>query len=150
MTMSRARLLDFLRLRRYAVESSIHRDGTPQSAIVGIAVSDAFEIVFDTVATSRKGQNLRRQGDIALAIGSLEGDDERTVQYEGIADEPTGAELARITQLYLGVFPDGVERQGRPDLIYVRVTPYWVRYSDYNVDPPEIVELDAEALRRLE
>ena len=35
---------------------------------LGIAVSDAFEIVFDTLATSGKGQNLRRRAEIAFAL----------------------------------------------------------------------------------
>jgi len=88
MAITRAALLTFMRSRRYAVESSLHADGAPQSAIVGIAVSDEFEIVFDTLSTTRKSQNLRRRADIAFVIGSLEGTDERTVQYEGIADAP--------------------------------------------------------------
>jgi hypothetical protein len=146
---TRAALLDFLRSRRYAVQSSLHPSGAPQSAVVGTAVSDDFEIVFDTLATSRKGQNLRRRSDIAFVFGSLDGNDERTVQYEGRADEPMGAERARLTELYFGVFPDGRERQKWPGLTYIRATPTWLRYSDYNVNPPVIVELDGEALREL-
>jgi hypothetical protein len=30
-----------------------------------------------------------------------------------------------------------------PGLIYVRARPTWIRYSDYNVDPPQIVEFTA-------
>jgi len=148
-SLTRAALLEFIRSRRYAVESTVHASGAPQSAIVGVAVSDQFEIVFDTVATSRKGMNLRSRAGIAIAIGSLEGDDERTVQIEGTADEPGGADRARLVDLYLGVFPDGRERQAWPGLIYVRVTPRWLRYSNFNVDPPEIVELDSAALGQL-
>ena len=44
-------------------------------------------------------------------------------------------------------FPDGRERQAWPGLTYVRVTPTWLRYSDYSVDPPEIVEFDVADLR---
>lgn len=149
MTITRAALLTFLRSRRYAVQSSLHPSGAPQSAIVGIAVSDQFEIVFDTLETSRKGQNLRRRPEIAFVIGSLEGADERTVQYEGTADEPHGAERARLTELYFGAFPEGRERQQWPGLTYIRATPRWLRYSDYNVDPPVILEWDAAALHSL-
>lgn len=138
-----------MRSRRYAVESSLHPNGAPQSATVGIAVSDEFEIVFDTLGTSRKGHNLRRRPDIAFVIGSLEGADERTVQYEGTADEPQGTERARLTELYFGVFPDGRERQKWPGLTHIRATPRWLRYSDYNIDPPVILEWDAAALRSL-
>ena len=138
-----------MRSQRYAVAASVGANGGPQGAVVGIAVSDTFEIVFDTLASTRKAQNLRRHPKIAFVLGSLAGDDERTVQYEGIADEPTGADLVRVTDLYLAQFPDGRERQAWPGLIYVRTKPTWIRYSDFNKNPPEVVELDRPALERL-
>jgi general stress protein 26 len=146
---TRAVLLGFLRSHRYAVQSSVHAGGGPQSAVVGVAVSDDFEIVFDTIETSRKAQNLRRKAEVAFVFGSLMPQAEQTVQYEGVADEPAGAERARLTELYLAVFPDGRERQKWPGLIYVRATLKWLRYSDYNQDPPETVEFDQAALREL-
>jgi hypothetical protein len=117
--------------------------------VVGIAVSDDFEIVFDTIETSRKAQNLRRRAAIAFVIGGLAPNDERTVQYEGVADEPTSVERERLTELYLAVFPDGRERQKWPGLIYIRATPTWLRYSDYNQNPPLLVEFDQAGLRAL-
>ena len=147
--MTRAALLAFLRSHRYAVQSSTHPNGTPQSAAVGIAVSDAFEIVFDTIGTSRKSRNLRARPGIAFVIGSLAGDAERTVQFEGVADEPTGAERDRLTALYYAVFPDGRERLSWPGLTYIRATPTWLRYADYDQNPPHIVELDGAGLRAL-
>jgi general stress protein 26 len=149
-SITRAALLAFLRSHRYAVQSSTHPTGAPQSAVVGIAVSDDFEIVFDTIEDSRKAQNLRRRADIAFVLGGLAPNDERTVQYEGLADEPRGTERARLTDLYFGVFPDGRDRQTWPGLIYIRATPRWLRYSDYNQNPPKIFEFDQGALRELE
>ena len=148
-SITRAALLAFLRSHRYAVQSSTHPTGAPQSAVVGIAVSDDFEIVFDTIEDSRKARNLRRRADIAFVLGGLGPNDERTVQYEGLADEPRGTERARLTELYFAVFPDGQERQTWPGLIYIRATPRWLRYSDYNQNPPQIVEFDQAALREL-
>ena len=46
-------LLSYLRAQALAVESSVSSSGTPQAAVV-VAVTDRFEPVFDTVATSRK------------------------------------------------------------------------------------------------
>jgi hypothetical protein len=43
---------------RYGVVSSLSADGTPQSALVGIATSPELEIIFDTVQSSRKYRNL--------------------------------------------------------------------------------------------
>jgi hypothetical protein len=68
------------------------------------------------------------------------------VQYEGIVDEPEGAELERLQTLYFRRFPDGIERQSWPGLIYLRARPTWVRYSDFSREPPEIVELGAQQL----
>ena len=146
--MSPQTLLDFMRLHRLAVQASVSAAGVPQAAMVGFAVTDQFEIVFDTLHTTRKARNLRQNPHVALVIGGWVPNDERTVQYEGEADEPTGAELDRLKQVYYAAYPDGPGRASWPGLIYVRVRPTWVRYSDYNKDPPEIVEFRAKDLAR--
>ena len=144
--MNAKRLLDFLRQHRLAVEASVSAQGGAQAAVVGIAVTDRFEIVFDTIDSSRKAVNLRRNPKLAFVIGGLINGDERTVQYEGVADEPTGDELERIKQVYYSVYPDGKSRLSWPGIMYVRVRPTWIRYSDYNLDPPQIVEFNSEQL----
>jgi hypothetical protein len=53
------------------------------------------------------------------------------------------------TELYFRVFPDGRDRLSWPNLIHLRVRPRWIRYSDFAVDPPLIVELTAEQIARL-
>ena len=138
--MTREALLEFMRSEKYAVQTSVSPNGIPQAAVVGIAVSDRFEIVFDTLASTRKAANLRANPAIALVIGGTRDGDERTVQYEGTADEPSGAELERLLALYYARFPDGRERRSWPGLIYVRVKPTWIRYSNFSVQPPEIIE----------
>jgi hypothetical protein len=146
-SMKRAELLTFMRGERYAVQASMGAAG-PQAAVVGIAVGDDFELAFDTIETTRKGQNLRRDSRIAFVIGGREGD-ERTVQYQGIADEPTGEELALLKRLYFGRFPDGPTRESWEGITYFRVRPTWLRYSDFNQNPALIVELTAEQLAAL-
>jgi hypothetical protein len=141
-------LLAFLRRHRLAVQSSVSVVNAPQAAVVGYAVTDLFEIVFDTLDSSRKGQNLRRNNRIALVIAGLVDGEEQTVQYEGVADEPTGAELERLKQVYYVAWPDGPSRLSWPGLIYVRVRPTWIRYSDFNANPPEIIEFTSDELLR--
>jgi len=140
---NRDELLLVMRGNRYAIEATVTHTGAPQAAVIGIAVTDAFEIVFDTLGGSRKAQNLRVNRRVALVLGDSYNGDERTIQYEGLADEPTGAELQRLKDIYFGVFLDGRERQKWPGITYFRVMPVWLRYSNYNVNPPEIVEFDA-------
>ena len=146
MQMDARGLLEFLRQHRLAVEASVAASGAAQAAVVGVAISDQFEIVLDTLDSTRKAENLRRHPRLALVIGGLIEGDERTVQYEGIADEPAGMDLERVKQLYYSVYPEGPSRVSWPGLMYVRVRPTWIRYSNYNVDPPEIVEFTAEQL----
>jgi bifunctional enzyme CysN/CysC len=124
----RTDILAFLRGHRLCVQASVSPSGVAQAAVVGFAVSDDLEIVFDTIGTSRKMKNLRRDPRVAIVVGW---DDEVTAQIEGLADEPDGAELARLKAVYFQVYPDGVGRQAWKDITYVRVRPTWVRYSDF-------------------
>jgi hypothetical protein len=45
--MNRAELLEFLRRHRYAVQASSAHGGAPQAAVIGIAVTDELELVFE-------------------------------------------------------------------------------------------------------
>lgn len=147
--MTRARLLERLRAHRYAVQSSVAATGAPQSAVVGVAVTDAFEIVFDTLEDSRKAVNLARDPRVAFVLGSVAPDASWSLQVEGVADRPSGEERERLVRAYLAVFPDGVERQSWPGLTYFRVRPRWIRAMDFASSPPDIVEFDADALHQM-
>jgi len=135
-------VLEFMRSQSLAVETSVSSSGVPQAAIVGFVVTDNFEIFFDTVDSTRKAVNLRLNPNIAFVIGGFAEGDERTAQFQGIADSPAGAELETLKELYFRRFPDGRERQNWPGLIYLRAQPTWLRFSDFNRTPPEITEFD--------
>ena len=146
MPITTAELLMFLRTQRLAVQASRGADDSLQAALVGIAVTDSLEIVFDTLATTRKARNLRVSPRAALVIGGWLSGDERTVQYEGIADEPTGPDLDRLKATYFAAWPDGPSRANWPGLTYLRLRPTWIRYSDFNQNPPLITEFTRQDL----
>jgi general stress protein 26 len=137
---TRAEILAFMRCHSLAVQASVSAGDAPQAAVVGFIVTDDFEVVFDTVDTTRKVANLRRNPRCSLVIGGMVNRDERTVQLEGITDEPTGPELDRLKELYFARFPDGRDRQHWPGLTYIRVRPQWLRFSDFNQSSPVIAE----------
>lgn len=134
--MERSELYRFMRQHRYGVVSSIAADGTPQSALVGIATTPELEIIFDTLRTTRKYANLSRNPHCSFVVGS----GEQTLQFEGIAEEPTGEDLVRYQSAYFEVWPDGRARLSWPNLTHLVVHPKWLRYSDYDQSPPSIWE----------
>ena len=67
--MTEAGLYSFLSERKLAVVGTIAKDGTPQSALVGFAVTPELEIVFDTVKSSRKYPNLVANPACSFVIG---------------------------------------------------------------------------------
>jgi hypothetical protein len=141
----RASLFGFLSSNRYGVLSSISAVGTPQSALVGIAVTHELEIVFDTVSTSRKYPNLCARPACALVVGWK---GEQTVQFEGVARIPKDHELQHYREAYFAVWPDGRTRLSWPGLVHFVVQPTWIRYSDFDQRPPSIFEFGFEALER--
>ncbi len=147
--MTRTELLVFMRAHPYAVEATATTEASVQAALVGIAVTDSLEIVFDSVDTSRKVKNVSANPRVAFVIGGWAPGDERTVQYEGVVDRPTGIELERLKEIYYVTFPDGPSRLGWPGLVYLRARPSWIRYSNFNKNPAEIVELDSDQIAAL-
>lgn len=73
-------LLRYMRGHRLAVVATSAADGSPQAALVGVGVSTALDIIFDTVSTSRKHANLVRDPRAAVTFS---GPAEQTLQYEG-------------------------------------------------------------------
>ena len=120
--------INFVRQRGIAVIATRGTDGAPQAALIGITATEQGELVFDTSRGSRKYRNLSAFAQVALVIGW---DNEMTVQCEGTADIPTGADRDRCLQAYFAQYPDGVERALDHDIVHVRVRPSWLRYSDY-------------------
>jgi hypothetical protein len=143
-SVTRDQILRFLQAQRLGIVASISPAGDPQSAVVGIAVTDRLEIVFDTLSSTRKCENLRRLPKISVVAGW---DQEITVQYEGVADEPSGTELERVKTCYFRAYPDGVDRQRWEGITYFRVRPTWIRYSDFNAGG-EMAEFSAQDLYR--
>lgn len=137
--MDHAELYAFLRLQRLGVVSSLGPEGTPQSALVGVAVTPGLEVVFDTLRTKRKYRNLMARPACSVVLG-VSG--EQTVQLEGVAAEPLGAELERLREIYFSVWPDGRTRLQWTGLVHVVVRPRWLRYSDFDRRPPRIEEME--------
>ncbi len=134
MAFERPDLLSYMRSHTMAVVASLGQDGEPQAALVAVATTDAHQIVFDTVSTSRKHANLMQDRRAAVTFS---GPGEKTLQYEGLASPVTldGADDAPYREAYYAALPDGRDRLSWPNLVYWRIDPVWARYSDFDAGP---------------
>jgi hypothetical protein len=137
--MTEADLYAFMAKCRFGVLGTIGQPATPQAALVGIAITAKLEIIFDTVKSSRKYPNLIARPACSFVIGGW-GPGEQTVQYEGKAEELRPPNLQQYQAAYFNVFPDGPARMSWPGIVYFVVRPAWIRYSDFDQNPPLIRE----------
>ena len=135
--MNQKDIYDFIRSHQYGVLSTVTHDAMPEAALVGIAVAPTLELVFDSIDTNRKCQNLRHNRHIAFVIGW---ENERTLQYEGFADFPEDDEREHVAEIYRAAWPTARRREMWPGHVYWRVRPKWVRFSSYQT-PYHIKEL---------
>lgn len=135
--MIEADLFRFISGCKLGVLSTIGGGGTPQSALVGIAVTPNLELIFDTVKSSRKYRNLVARSACSFVIGWR---GEQTLQYEGEAAELQEPELTRYQSIYFKTWPECRSHLDWPGIVYFVVRPKWIRYSDFGQTPPLIQE----------
>ena len=121
-------VFDIVRRKRLAVVSTVHDSGAPEAALVGFALTERDEVVFDTLGSSRKAVNIVRRPAAALVIGW---ENDISVQIEGVARRPQGDDLAYAKAAYFREWPDGRGRENWPDIAYIVVKPRWLRYANY-------------------
>jgi nitroimidazol reductase NimA-like FMN-containing flavoprotein (pyridoxamine 5'-phosphate oxidase superfamily) len=132
--MERNELLSYLRGHQLGVLGTLAASGQPQAALVGYAVTTDLEILFDTLRTTRKYANMMANAEVSFTVGNSVGKgDERTVQYEGTAEELAGESLARLQPVYFATWPDGAARTNWPHITWFVIRPRWIRYSDFNI-----------------
>ena len=132
--MERTELLAYMRSQRLGVLGTLTPSGEPQAALVGYAVTPDLDLLFDTLQTTRKYRNMKTNSHVSFTIGNTAGNgDERTVQYEGIAEELTGDSLIRLQPLYFATWPDCIAHTQWPHITWLVIRPRWIRYSDFNI-----------------
>jgi hypothetical protein len=131
-------LYQFSVRHKLAVLGTVSGALTPQSALVGIAVTPDLEIIFDTIKSTCKYPNLLATPRCSFVIGW---DAEQRLQYEGLAEELKPPDLEHCQRIYFKTWADGPARLSWPGSVYFVVRPLWIRYSDFAQNPPLIHEL---------
>lgn len=130
-------ILEFLRKHILAVIATCHRNGTPEAATIDFSVCDNLEIVFSTYKDTRKFDNLAERPSVAFVVGW---NDNITVQYEGEATRVPAADIEHYQEAFLKSVPADREFIERGAVMF-KATPRWIRYSDFNKEPPELIEI---------
>jgi len=123
-------LLAYMRNLGCGVVSTSGTDHAPEAAFVNLAVTDDLELIFETLNTSRKYRNLRRDPRIAVVMG---GSGDKTVQLEGMARELFDSELDGLKASYYDQCPNNLPHSNWPGVTYIRIQPRWIRFSNYGM-----------------
>lgn len=136
---------EYITTQVLGVVATVNESGQPEAALVAVTEVGSLELVFGTSNTSRKYRNLARNPHVAIVVGN---DVQKaiTVQYEGRAEELTGAELDRCRQLHIKKNPRSEKYARNPEQRFFKVTPTWIRYSDLGSKPRVEFELSSAKL----
>ncbi|GAB3889331.1 pyridoxamine 5'-phosphate oxidase family protein [Kibdelosporangium lantanae] len=134
---ARAEFVHFARTAGLAVLATASPSGKPEAALVGIAVSDAGELVLDTPNTARKLANIAENDQVAVVIGWADG---VSVQVEGRIRVVTGDERRTYERIYTDRFPGS--RVADPGFTVAVVTPEWGQRYDATTNPARVEPID--------
>lgn len=132
-------ILSFIKKHLIAVISTVNPQNNPESAVVEFGERDNLELIFDAFSNSRKVKNIRSNPNVTFVIGW---DEDITVQYEGKAIELKGKDLNKYKEIYKKKNPNISKWEEVKGIVFLKVIPKWIRYSDLNKDPWEIFELN--------
>jgi len=128
-------LFEFMNGCELGAMATVTAEGKPEVAIMQFAVTENLELIFDTPASTRKYTNIQENNHVAFAIWK----EFDIAQYEGIAIELQGEELARYKEVLFAKNPDARQWESIvPDLTFFKVAPQWIRYTGFIQEPWEI------------
>ena len=130
-------VFDFIRKQTIATLATVSPETKSEAAVISFAITDDFEIIFQTFTSYRKYRNLQSNASVAMVFGH---DKKITVQYEGLARELHGPDLAQGKKMYFEQNPSNLKWDEIPNAAWFRVSPKWIRYLD-NTEPRTIYEM---------
>lgn len=123
----------FLSQQQTCVLASINPSGQPEAATVGFSHDNKFKFLVATNKNTRKYQNLTDNPRVAVVVG-VEG--EKTLQYEGTAQEVSQAQLGERLEQHFQKVPGAKKFAQEAGQTYFLITPSWLRLTDYTQDSP--------------
>ncbi|OGK32398.1 hypothetical protein A3F57_04840 [Candidatus Roizmanbacteria bacterium RIFCSPHIGHO2_12_FULL_36_11] len=139
------KILDFIKKSRVSVLATVLVNGSPHVAAMHYSHGDnPLEIYFSVDKTSLKCQLLlkKKKCQASVVIGFSE-QDWLTLQMDGlISIVGDREELKTIKTIHYKKNPNSQEFENDPNTIFLIFKPKWIRYTDFNFEPPRIILLE--------
>ena len=132
------KILDFLTKHRVSSLTTMLPDGTPHAAALHYSHNEEpIEIYFSTENTSRKCKGLLKGETVkaSVVVGFSE-EEWVTLQMDGDVTAITDKdELEKVYKIHYPKHPNSEKYKDDPATIFLKFTPAWWRYTDYNTNP---------------
>lgn len=118
-------------------------DGFPHGAVLHYSCkNNPLTLFFSTENTSKKSEGLLDgKGKKASVVVGFSEEEWITLQMDGevraILDPK---ELKEVKEIHYAKHPDSKQYENDPATLFLSFTPNWWRFTDYNTDPPTIVD----------
>lgn len=115
-------------------------DNKPECAVMAFVVLDDLSLIISTHSNTRKWENIGNNKNVAVTFGW----DfiKPNIQYEGIATQVEPGKNHDLHQkVYFEAHPE-LEKFKRPDTVFIKITPTWVRLTDLTAKPPTIEQAE--------
>ncbi len=135
------KVFDFIATNEFGVVSTVGSETlSPESAVVAMSETDNFELVFGSFIDSRKNKNIAKNPNVSVVIG-WDNTNKITIQLEGIAFLVEGEERELLIGRHIIKNPGSRAFLDDSRQQYFKITPKWIRYSNFSVAPQEVWEL---------
>ena len=135
-------IFDFLSGNRVCALSVLLPDGSPHAAAVHFShQAEPLELYISTQKTSRKCQALQGGGlaKASMVVGFSE-EEWITLQMDGeVAAITDPAQLEAAQAIHYTKHPNSAQYKNDPETMFLRFTPNWWRYSDFNTKPMTVI-----------
>src|SRR3989344_9611935 len=123
--------VDFINSQRVCVLALEMQDGSPHGSTVHVAYDDNSQtFFFETYNTYRKGEILLAKDKVrASVVIGLDEQTRKTLQLDGEARIIKSEEKELFNKIYLGKFPEKIEKSKDPKYVFFCFNAHWWRYT---------------------
>lgn len=127
-------IFDFVGKKSLCVLATADVTGRPEAAVMAYAAKGISVFYFFTEPETRKYQNLLANKRASVVIGGWENDP--TVQLDGLVKELEGHEAEEAREFTLSAHPEWQDYYSSNTGKWFYFKPLWLRYSNFNQNPP--------------